>query len=324
MAVVAVALGVTAEFVVTVRPVEPLDVPIPIVDTAPLARVAKADEEASLRVDREPPPAEIRAIASAFYAWNRAAAASPQAGLSPIDPEHEALVRELRSALGVARRNLGEDKTLAYLRDFRSFFTQLFMSKFEPDPRTRQLRPPTTSELGLVGGALVDVLKRNGWLDAENRPRVPMSILRARYKLHWTSTIFSLEDCDHTTPPVCYGLTTLPLDPLETRALLAFLIAHPVVRAEDVQGAGAFEAAVARRRLVYVDRLVALDAFAGGPTHTYLGDYPAELARGAMLYRLGNYDESVKALYVAKTKSPNDMRARNWFLAALQKTQPSE
>ena len=320
MAAAAVALGITAEFLVAVRPVEPLDPPMPVVEGAPLARVEDDDAAASKRFGSTPAPAEVRAIGSAFLAWNAAASEAPEIGNSPMDPRRETLTRELREALGVARAHLG-DSLGPMLRDLRAHQTELFMR--ELDPRGPRREASISKEARELGGALIDILQNNGWLDAMGRPAVPRPILRARYKLHWTSMVFGLEDCDHTSPPACYGLTSLPLEPIELRALLSFLVLHPVVRDADVVAAGSPAAAIDRRRLVYLDRLVELDRFADpkGQTHPYVGDYDVDLARGAMLYRLGNYSAAADVLRLATKRDEHDMRARNWFLAALAKLQ---
>jgi hypothetical protein len=324
MAAAAVALGITAEFLVAVRPVEPLDPPMPTVDGAPLAKIENDDAEASRRFSSSPAPAEVRAIGSAFLAWNVAASEAPATGNDPMDPKREALTRELRMAMGVARAKLG-DALMPMLRDLRAHQTELFMRELDPrgPPRTQPGGAAPSKELRELGGALVDILHRNGWIDALGRPAVPRAILRARYKLHWTSMVFGLEDCDHTSAPICYGLTTLPLEPAELRALLSFLVLHPVVRPDDEALAGNHLAAIDRRRLVYIDRLVELDQFADpeGHTHPYVGTYEVELARGAMLYRLGNYAAAADVLRAATKRDEHDMRARNWFLAALAKLQ---
>ena len=319
MAAAAVALGITAEFLVAVRPVEPLDPPMPVVEGAPLARVEDDDAATSKRFGSSPAPPEVRAIGSAFLAWNAAASEAPQTGNNPMDPRRETLTREMRESIGVARAHLGDALT-PMLHDLRAHQTELFMRELDP----RGPRPAgITKEARELGGALLDILQNNGWLDAMGRPLVPRPILRARYKLHWTSMVFGLEDCDHTSAPACYGLTSLPLEPVELRALLSFLVLHPVVREADVVAAGSELAAIDRRRLVYLDRLVELDRFADpkGETHPYVADYDVDLARGAMLYRLGNYAAAADVLRLATKRDEHDMRARNWFLAALAKVQ---
>ena len=333
MAVVAVALGVTTEMLVAVRPVEPVEAPIPVVDDVSAARIASDEVAATKRVESSPPPAEIRAIGSAFLAWNEAGAVATSPGAKTTVAEHDALQNEIRTAIGVARKALGEDETKRQLADLRSDHTERFLctlrraSKMGVDDFCRSLlsghaEKDDAAELRRLGGVLPELLARNGWIDATGAPHVPEPVLRARYSLFWTSTVYGLDDCDHGAAPECYGVTSLPLPVDEVRVLLAFLVAHPVVRAEDMAlSDDDVVVAADRRRLVYVDRLAALDAWADptGKTHPYTRGYDVDLARGAMLYRLGKYADAERALRLATERNRADFRARNWLLATLDK-----
>lgn len=313
MAVVGVLLGVASAFIVLNRPVEPLDPPLPTIDWGALGAVAQQDEAVRRRVDAAPFPAEVRAVGSAYLAWNAAAAS----GMDPRDPERDVLATDIRSALGVARGKLGDEKALAVsLRDLRAYHAQLFIEELRRRARTGV----ASEELKRLAGALLDVLDQNGWTQGA-AVRVPEPILRARFKLHWTSIVYSLEDCEHAPPPTCYALSSLPLEPVELRSLLDFLVQHPVVREEDLAEAGTLEHAIDRRRLVYLDRLAALDRFASpaAQTHPYLADYPYILGRGALLFRLGRYDVAEESLRMWAAAHPDDARAKNWWLGALQK-----
>jgi hypothetical protein len=226
------------------------------------------------------------------------------------------------AAIGVPRHELGEEATFAHMRALRGYDAERFLEELGRAGANDEGR----KELRRFSGALLDVLVRNGWLSSTYEPRVPSAILRIRYKLHWTSAVFGIGDCDHERIEVCYGATTLPLDPAEVRALLAFLVAHPVVRADDVVSRGSLEAAMDARRLVYVDRLVALDRFADptGQKHPYLGDFDFALARAAMLYRLGAFADAEQLLHDLAADRKNDGRVRNWYLAAYLKNHPGE
>ncbi len=315
MALVGIALGIASALIVLDHPVEPLDTPIPSFDPAPLAKIARADRDTRARIDKAPLPAEIRAVGSAFLEWNAAAAR----GTDPRDPKRDELAREMRSALGIARSKVGgEPQLAAQLADLRAYHADLFIDELRRRVRANAM----SEELKRLGGPLVAVLVHNGWLAESGELLAPESIIRARYKLHWTSIVYSLEDCETAAAPVCYGVTSLPLDAVELRSLLAYLIAHPVVRDEDVAEAGTAERAVERRRMFYIDRLAALDrhADASGETHPYLGDYPVDLARGVLLYRLGRYDLATEQLHTYAAAHRSDGRARNWYLGALAKT----
>lgn len=314
MALAGIALGIASAIIVLDHPVEPLDTPLPVVDPAPLAKIAREDRETRARLDKTPFGAEVRAVGSAFLEWNATAAR----GTDPRDPKREELAREIRSALGVARTKAGGEEALAkQLGELRAYHADLFIDELRRRVRVNAI----SEELKRLGGPLVDVLVRNGWVSETGELRVPESIIRARYKLHWTSIVYGLEDCENAPAPVCYGLTSLPLDPIELRSLLAYLIAHPVVREEDVLEAGTAERAVERRRLVYVERLAALDRHAdpSGQTHPYLASYPIDLARGVLFYRLGRYDVATEQLRSYAATHRDDARARNWYLGALAK-----
>ncbi len=323
IAAIGVAFGIAAAWVVLPQPVEPIDAPMPTIDWRALEPSIAEDRRARAEVEEAPLPAEIRAIASAYYAWNVAGAEAPPVGdvNVPENPVRQHLLEELRAAIGVARQRLGDAQTLAKMRTLRSYDAERFLDELA----RAGSEPQRAQELRRLSGALVDVLLRNGWTGASLEPRVPRAILRIRYKLHWTSVVYGLGDCDREGAEVCYGLTTLPLDPVEVRTLLAFLIAHPVVRPDELARAGNRGAAADARRLVYLDRLAALDRFAdpSGDKRPYLGacDYP--LARGAMLFGAGRFLEAEQTLRVVANARANDGRARNWYMAAWERNHPT-
>jgi hypothetical protein len=332
MVVAALALGVTAEALVMVRPVEPVETPIPVIDERGLARVADEGRATAMRVMQSPPPVEIRAIGSAYLAWNEAGAAATGPNATATPAEREALLNEIRSSIGVARAKLGEGETKKQLADLRAHHTERFLctvrraKSHDTDAFCRALlaghdAKDDDAELRRLAGVLPELLQRNGWTDAAGVPHVPESILRARYTLHWTSIVYGLDDCDHGAAPVCYGLTSLPLPVEDVRALLAFLIEHPVVRPEDVALTNDPEAAADRRRLVYLDRMIELDQWADptGQSHPYTQGYDVELARGAMFFHLGDYAQAAESLRLAAAANKSDFRARNWLLATLDK-----
>jgi hypothetical protein len=314
IALAGIALGVTSAFIVLNHPVEPVDAPMPGVDLAELRAIERKDAAIQHKLDGAPLPAEVRAIGTAYLTWNELAAQK----VDPHDPRRDQLASDLRSAMGLARHRMGDEKSLAAaLYDLRAYHTQLFVKELQRASKTKG-----SLELDRLAGALVPVLRHNEWLGADYEMLVPEPVLRARYKLHWTSIVFNLEDCEHSPPNACYGLTTLPIDAPELRALLSWLVSHPVVREEDVVQAGTTSSAIDRRRLIYLDRLASLDRYSdpGAQTHPYLGDYPYELGRGVLLYRLGQYEHASEHLARWSATHPQDTRARNWFLAAVAKT----
>lgn len=309
-----VALGVTSAFVVLAHPVDPLDPPLPSVEQSSIEPVAAADRATHARVSQQPLPADVRAVGSAFVAWNLAATGGAPASAD----DREALVAELRATLGILRTRVGSE-TAAYaaLGDLRAYQTEAFLRELR---RSASLGERTLA-LASLGGALLGVLERNGWIAADGRPHVPEGVLRARYKLHWDAVVFGLEDCDNAPVAVCYGQSTLPLHPAELRVLLGYLLAHPVVRQADFEEAGSWEAAADRRRLVLLDRLITLDRVLDpqGTTHPLLGDFPFLLSRGALLFRLGQFDAASDHFRLYLATAPRDAIARNWYLAAVKR-----
>jgi len=324
VSLVGAILGITSAFIVLAHPVEPADPPLPVIDHGPLAQIARQDASTRRRIDALPPPgmpAEIRAIGKAYLDWNAAAASAPMYGDTPdLASARRRLGEEIRASLEVARKALGDQGFSDQMRDLRAFHTELFLAELGK----RAHSGVTSVELERLSGALLDVLAKSGWVAPSGAISVPSAILRARYKLHWTSIVFGLEDCDHTAAQVCYGVTALPLHPVELRSLLAFLVQHPVLHDGDEDEAGGLERAIDRRRLVYLDRLGTIDRYVDpeGKTHPYIGNYPIDLARGAMLYKLGQYAESEAVLRKYVSGHLGDMRARNWFLAAMAKNHP--
>lgn len=309
-----VALGITSAFVVLPHPVDPTDPPLPPVELGSLDRVAAADRAAFARASQEPFPADVRAVGSAFVSWNLAASSSV-----PVSAEErEGLSNELRATLGVLRARLGSDRAVyAALGDLRAYQAESFVRELRRSATFGEHTVPLTS----LAGALLGVLERNGWIAASGRPLVPENLLRARFKLHWDAVVFGLEDCDSAPASVCYGQTTLPLDPAELRVLMAFMLAHPVVRQADFEEAGSWEGALDRRRLVLLDRLITLDRVLDpmGNTHPLLGEFPFLLSRGAMMFRLGQYDAATDLFRLHLGKQPKDAIARNWYLAAVKR-----
>ena len=315
LAAAGIMLGVTSMYVVQPHPVDPLDPPLPVVDLDPLARVAATDRLIWTRVRAAPLNAEVRAVGSAYRAWNTAAS-----GLeTPSSEDREGLISELRATLGVLRGRVGDERSAyAALADLRAYQTEAFLLELEHAAKSGD----RSVELRALGGALVSVLVRNGWLEPNTlRAHVPQGILRARYKLHWDAVVFGLGDCDTTPIAVCMGQTTLPLDAGELRALLSFLIAHPVVRQADVEDSGSWAAAADRRRLVYLDRMITLDRTMdpSGGNRPLLGDYPFLLGRGALLFRLRQFEPAADLFRAHLTRSPTDAIARNWYLAAVRR-----
>lgn len=316
LALAGVALGVSSAIIVLPHPVAPRDFPLPrMVPATRLSELAERDERALEQSVREPLPAAVRALGTAFVRLNEAA----HAGAAPTGPEHERVHRELRGALADLRRALPQEAEFrAALGALRSVQTELFMRELDAVgamPTATDRQPSVAwGRPGLVqlAGTLPEILRRNGWIRDSGRPIAPPEILRVRYKLFWTGVVWSLEDCEHVPAPVCYGATTLPLEDDELRVFFRYLLAHPVISVADARSS------LARRRQTYLDRLAALDAFRGAPL---MLDYGTAEARAINAYEMGQYPVAAALFQAAGRASPADMRPAHWRLAAIERAQ---
>lgn len=299
-------LGLASAFIMLARPVEPVEIPLPALDFNSISRIEKQEHERNQKLFLNPLSAEIRAVGSAYLEWNKAAMNHD----TSVNITRRERSLEIRSALGVARERLGELAMMHALRDVRAFHTERFMTELDLYTHTRV----PSNELRQLAGALLDVAIANKWLSPTGQLLVPKAILRIRYKLHWTSIVFSLDDCERSSAHECYGFTTLPIEPSEIRFLFSFLVRYPVVRQVDVQAAGTLDNARARRRLVYIERWLALDSFVQSK-HDIIGHYEIALARAILLYQIGRYEEAERAFYQQFIQHPKEARIRNWLLA---------
>ncbi|MFI5301559.1 MAG: hypothetical protein ACHREM_26015 [Polyangiales bacterium] len=330
LAIVSFALGMTTLLIVVHHPVAPLDLPALTTDQAALDRVAAADRAAADKLRATPPTAELRAIGTALYAWNEAAvqATSPTPG-PKVKSDQDFLRDDLRAAIATGVRSFGAEGHMdsavvkaafqAALHELRSLHTEMYLA--EVRARSITHAAPSAGQRRLEG-VLGRVLERNGWVGADGALRVPMSVLRVRYKLHWTSTVFALADCEGGNPIECYGYTSLPIDDEEVRAMLAFLFANPIVRAVDAADAGVPARALDRRRREYLSRLTAIDSYVssqhkgppGAPgTSPILRDYPIGVANAILAYRAGAYEASRLSFQAFATHDPHDGKTPSWW-----------
>jgi hypothetical protein len=314
-----IALGVSSALIVLSHPVEPVEPPLPVVDLAATAPFAEEDRAARAKLELTPAPPAVRAIGTAFLEWNEGAARMHGESDEASIAGRESIVEEIHAAMREARAALGAEVTDRELAALRSYHVERFLEELGKFRREGQ----PSAELQRLGGGLLGLLQGHGWIGPQGELHVPPSVLRARYKLFWTSVVYSLRDCDRVEPQECYALTTLPLPLPELRALLAFLVTHPVLRQEDRDMAPTLAAAEDHRRMVYLDRMAALDAWAakqkGYGEAPFLGGFPATLARGAMQYRLGKYEDALETLTGWLREHPEDARAHNWRLAAVSR-----
>jgi hypothetical protein len=190
------------------------------------------------------------------------------------------LRREIARAF---RQALGEVSARPLL-ELRAVQTRLFVAAVE----RWQTRGQTDRELLELAGNFAEKCRAASWLDAEGRIVFTPAELHVLYRIRWTELAGALEDAEFRP-----SLTDLRL---YYRALLE----HP-------EGTSASERDAAR--LAYVAALSRKDP-----------EYPGDLARGVLLFRLGQHEAAASALTLHLTSHPDGphaLTARNYLLAAL-------
>jgi len=303
--VVSVFIAGSVAVLVVPRPVEPLELPAPRIDPEQLARIEAADEADADAVERGADAAEraldadVRELGSAMRAYGRADADRDEAML--------VLERERAASAGARAVMASPDD----VRRLRAYHLRSFVRAVE----AWELGGDEPDDLRELGGGFLRMLRRHGWVDevvagGQRRVLMPDAALRVSFKKRWN------EVAGLRGPALAISLD-------EHRALLGFLIQSPPGppgwRAEPLDPPPgksksprsrlehtAYEDQVTLKK---IDELAAID-----PT------YPAELARGAVLYRLRRYPLAVEAFrrhLDAHPDGPNALRAQNYLRAAL-------
>lgn len=298
LALVPLIVGLLFGALALPRNVPPEEVPAPTIDARSLARLFAADDARAAQADRAPLPASVRAIGSAFRAFNAAEAARSE----------EATILKARSQVVDAIRDIKGADTDALL-ELRAFQLRSFLTEARRFEQTGEV----SQELREVGGTFVDRMKKAGWCEGHHLA-MPEAARRAAFKLTWNRTVL-LE----ANPQFALALD-------ETRALYAFYFANPHpfeserAHLDATLPAGADRAACARAQ-------VALDKATASWLLVKIGElakvdpaYPTALARAAALFMKHDYRGSA-ALYSAwLDANPSGLwvlRAQNHLRAAL-------
>jgi len=303
-AVLAVFIAGSAALLAVPQPVEPTDLPLPVVDGRALARIAEADADRAAALDADPArgraalelDVDVRALGSAIRAFNLADARPDRK-----DAEIDAARKRLNAAAAPALAQ-GAQAVLA----LRAWQQRAFLRAVRRWESTGE----ETDELRALGGDVLGFLRQNGWLEeGPGRRRVMLDgpRLAVMFKKRWNRVV---------------GVQGAPFDTTaeEERAWIGFLIAHPArdalpaaVVAAAGRGPAAAQAALERRaneyRLKKITELAAIDPA-----------YPRDLARGVVLYWLGQHAEAVQAFrrhLEASPDGPHTLRAQNYLRAAL-------
>jgi hypothetical protein len=295
----AVFIAGAAVLIALPRPVDAVELPEPRVDPASLERARAIDRaraaEAARGLD-----ADARALGSAFREYGRVDA----------DDDAESVVdarARVVETFAVALRVAPED--VLRLRAWQ-------MSTFLAEVRRWESTGLESEDLRELGGAFVRALRRSGWVDEESgRRRMKMddAAMAALFKKRWN------EVTGATGPSFAASID-------EQRTLYRFLLRYPPHSAvppglrdaeprfaespaEEEARAGMIRAHLEQYRLKKIDELAALDAA-----------YPADLARGVVLFRMGRYPAAAEKFRLHLEKSPDGpftLRAQNYLRAAL-------
>ena len=235
---------------------------------------------------------DVRALGEAVRAFGRAESEDDDAALGPAR----------RQALDAARAAIARDPEAVL--GLRAFQARGFVAEVRALARTGA----PSKELSELAGPFARSLVAYRWYDVKTRSLSPSdAVLGALYKKRWN-------DVTGLAGPAF----ALSLD--EERALLGFLIAHPAVAraplpedaTEELIRARAIsdEVAANERRLAKIRELSRVDP-----------SYPAAIAEGVVLFRLGRVEAAAVAFerhLAASPDGPWTLRARNYLKTALE------
>jgi hypothetical protein len=280
----ALVIGGSALLLAVPRAVEPSALPQPRLDTAALAHIAEQDDDLARRTNAETLDVDVRALGREIRAYNTAAAGSDESAF--------AAARERVARAAQKAGPFGEQ--LIALRAYQQ-------ARFLDELHAWQKTGTASAELIALSGDFLDAVVRSGWCVPGGRELIVGDReLRALFKKRW-NTIVSAEG------------ETLALSADEERARLGFVLAHPFVANDpatrDLKDTVLVERRSARTRLKTIEHLAALDA-----------DYPAELARGVVLYRTAQFQPAADAFRRHLEAHPDGaytLRARNYLKATL-------
>jgi len=292
---VAVLLAGSVAALAVPRPVDPVEIPDPVVDSRSIERIAAIDASRAAAATREVLDVDVRALGTEIRAYGRADADGD------LDAGLEARRRVLAASQAAIAR--GAEPVLR-LRAFQ-------LSSFVREVHRWEATGTESVELRELGGGFVRTLRANGWVNEEpsgRRLEVDAPALTALFKKRWNDVT-----------GISGGVFDLALD--EQRALYRFLIRNPtsglpVERAPSARARGLANAQQEQHRMKKIEELAALDP-----------SYPADLARGVVLYHLARYPLAVEKFrqhLEAFPDGPWTLRAQNYLRAALGRARSDE
>ena len=290
----AILIAASGALLALPRAVTPEHLPAPSVDERALTQVLAQDRDRAVSLAPELEREVAGAAPPTLYDLRALGQAIRNYGLADASPDRDELIVKRRNELADAvlrARHLGEEKLLA----LRAYEMGLFLREVRRWEETRV----ESEDLKALGGPFIAMLERNGWL--RNGRIVPDEKVRAiLFKRRWNEIT---------------GLTQGPfaLSFEELRAFYRFLLTHPSL-VSGMQGDEVDCRAIDQWRLRKVNELAQLDP-----------SYPADLARGVLLFRLGAHTAAAEAFrnhLVKYPEGPHALRARNYLLAALEHAEP--
>ncbi len=302
-ALIAVLLAGSTALVAVPRPVEPREIPEPRIDGLALHRVEQSDEALAAEADVKRLDVDVLALGTALFSY----------GEVDAGPNHTALDLERRNVLEAAARaiKVGVAPVLA----LRAHHLRSFLAGVRAFEHTGE----ESEKLIQVGRGFLKRLRTNGWVEGKH-VLLDRPALRAAFKKHWNDVTDLRGPAFEITLDEARALYRFFLEhPLKTRspieAELPPLPADPTFKSRPaaLEVMGSISVTQAQYRLKKVEELRALD-----PT------YPADLARGVVLYQMQRFPlavESFRRQNEAAPDGPYALRVQNYLLAALQKAQ---
>jgi hypothetical protein len=282
-AVLAVLLAGATALVAVPRPIDALEIPEPLPDMSVVAAAARADEALAEGAERARLDVDVLALGSAVFDYGATDASGDDLALG------RARKRLIEAAGQVPRDRLAQVLALR-AHHIRSFLREI---------RRWETSGEENSKLAELAGGFTRTVRRNGWADGpEGRPRLRMSAaeLAVFFKKHWND-VTGLRG----------AAFDLSLD--EERVFYRFLIRNPVRAPALRPQAEALATLADEHRLKKIGELEAIDP-----------SYPADLARGVVLYRLRRYPLAVEAFRRHLDAHPDGaytLRAQNYLRTAL-------
>ncbi|MBK8256495.1 MAG: hypothetical protein IPK82_27980 [Polyangiaceae bacterium] len=286
----------TGALLVVPRPAVPHDIPEPFVAPAVINGVMREDRKRARELENAAKAGtlenEIRLLGNQVRAFGRAVAAGDERALEPV---RRKLVNDAAEAIAK-----NPERVLA-LRAHQAL-------AFAEEAQRFEWGSPPSENLVELGGVFPVLANEYTWFDtATRRLFLSEAELTVLFKKRWNDIT---------------GLTgkTFAVSLDEERLLLRFYLNHPPV---EKSGTPASTSPAARRALAVQDQVKRDEKRRAKVQELAKIDpsYPAALADGVLLFRLGKFEEAAIAFdrhLTVHPDGPHALRARNYLKAALE------